>query len=281
MKRTPPASSLVGVPLGLAVVAEGVAAAGPLARDARARRAAGGDDGVRAVGAGAPPRVRVGGEDAPQHEELVQLQQVAVVADQHLDVWKKGLGVDWETEYLELSMEVQVINWALAWAFTLILLTALLRQAEYFCKFEICQQKTVSAGTVHSFAQVHLQSTRLESRVATFTTYLTLPVSVARFLIFTVGVEGLWALRTLDVDPALLQLDLDVDLEAVHARQMGAVPEEREVVHSGGRHAKRALTNLERRFQNHSLTRTKGEVILVESTCRLCVKFTAGGEYEL
>ena len=76
------------MPLGLAVVAEGVAAAGALARDARARGAAGGHHSVRAVGPRAPPRVRVGGEDAPQHQELVQLQQVAVVADQHLDVWK-------------------------------------------------------------------------------------------------------------------------------------------------------------------------------------------------
>ena len=70
-------------------------------------------------------------------------------------------------------------------------------------------------------------------------------------LIFTVGVEGLWTLRALDVDPSLLQLDLDVDLEAVHARQMRAVSEEWEVVHGRGRHTKRALPNLERHFQIH------------------------------
>ena len=44
----------------------------------------------------------------------------------------------------------------------------------------------------------------------------------------------LWALRALDVDPSLLQLDLHVDLEAVDARQMGAVSEEREVLHHRG-----------------------------------------------
>lgn len=74
------------MPFGLAVVTEGVAAAGPLARYPRARCAAGGDHGVRAVWSRAPPSVWIGCQDAPQHEELVELQQVVVVADQHLDV---------------------------------------------------------------------------------------------------------------------------------------------------------------------------------------------------
>lgn len=81
------------MPLGLAVVTEGVAAAGPLARYPRARSAAGGDHSVRAVWSRAPPSVGIGCQDASQHEELVELQQVVVVAYQHLNVWNQQFGM--------------------------------------------------------------------------------------------------------------------------------------------------------------------------------------------
>jgi hypothetical protein len=66
-------AGLVGVPLGLAVVAEAVAASGAIAGDAGAGGAAGGDHGVRAVGARAPAGVGVTGQDATEHEKLVEL----------------------------------------------------------------------------------------------------------------------------------------------------------------------------------------------------------------
>ena len=78
------------MPLGLAVIAEGVPAPGPLARDPGAGGAPGGDDGVSTVWGRTPAGVGVGGKDAPEHEELVELEEAAgLVADQHLDVWKK------------------------------------------------------------------------------------------------------------------------------------------------------------------------------------------------
>ena len=61
--------------------------------------------------------------------------------------------------------------------------------------------------------------------------------------------ESLGALRTPDVDPSLLQLDFYVDLEAVYARQMGAVSEERKMFHRRGMETERALPNLRKNFQ--------------------------------
>ena len=66
----------------------------------------------------------------------------------------------------------------------------------------------------------------------------------------TVRVESLGALRTLDVDPSLLQLDFYVDLEAVYTRQMGAVSEERKMFHRRRMETERALPNLRKSFQN-------------------------------
>ena len=60
-------ASLVGMPFGLAVVAKRVAAPRTLALDFGARCAARSDDGVGTVGARAPPRVRVGGQETPEH----------------------------------------------------------------------------------------------------------------------------------------------------------------------------------------------------------------------
>ena len=61
--------------------------------------------------------------------------------------------------------------------------------------------------------------------------------------------ESLGALRTLDVDPSLLQLDFYVDLEAVYTRQMGAVSEERKMFHRRRMETERALPNLRKSFQ--------------------------------
>ena len=63
------------------MVAEGRAAAGPLAEEARAAGAAGGHDDEVAVGRRTPARVRIGGQHAPQHKVLVLLQQRLVVKD--------------------------------------------------------------------------------------------------------------------------------------------------------------------------------------------------------
>ena len=82
----PRTTSLIGVPFGLAVVTEGVSAAGSFARYPRARRAAGSDHSVSAIWSRAPTSVWIGRKDAAQHEKLVELQQVVVIANQHLDV---------------------------------------------------------------------------------------------------------------------------------------------------------------------------------------------------
>ena len=70
----------------------------------------------------------------------------------------------------------------------------------------------------------------------------------------TVRVESLGALRTLDVDPSLLQLDFYVDLEAVYARQMGAVSKKRKMFHRRGMKTERALPNLRKSFRNYNLS---------------------------
>ena len=80
------------MPFSLAVVAKGVAAAGSLAGYPRARCAASGDHSVSAIWSRAPTSVWIGRQDASEHEELVELQQVVVVADQHLDVWNQQFG---------------------------------------------------------------------------------------------------------------------------------------------------------------------------------------------
>ena len=82
----PKTKSLIGVPFGLAVVTEGISAAGSLARYPRTRCAAGSDHSVSAIWSRAPTSVWIGCQDAAQHEELVEFQQVVVVANQHLDV---------------------------------------------------------------------------------------------------------------------------------------------------------------------------------------------------
>ena len=83
-------TSLVRVPLSLAVVAEAEPAARPLARDPGARGAPGRDHGEGAVGPGAPAGVWVRGQDPAEHEDLVELREVAVlVSDEGLDVWKR------------------------------------------------------------------------------------------------------------------------------------------------------------------------------------------------
>ena len=58
-----------------------------------------------------------------------------------------------------------------------------------------------------------------------------------------VGVEDLTALRTLEVDPALLDLDPDVLLQTHHAGQVVAVAQIGELVAAGLRQAQRALSD--------------------------------------
>ena len=60
----------------------------------------------------------------------------------------------------------------------------------------------------------------------------------------------LGALRTLDVDPSLLQLDFYVDLEAVHASQMGAISQEWKMLHRRRMETERALPNLRKDFSD-------------------------------
>ena len=60
----------------------------------------------------------------------------------------------------------------------------------------------------------------------------------------------LGALWTLDVNPPLLQLDFHVDLEAVHASQMGAISEEWKMLHRWRMETERALTNLRKDFSD-------------------------------
>ena len=58
-----------------------------------------------------------------------------------------------------------------------------------------------------------------------------------------VGVEDLTALRTLEVDPALLDLDPDVLLQTHHAGQVVAVAQIGELIAAGLRQAQRALSD--------------------------------------
>ena len=58
-----------------------------------------------------------------------------------------------------------------------------------------------------------------------------------------VGVEDLTTLRTLEVDPALLDLDPDVLLQTHHAGQVVAVAQIGELVAAGLRQAQRALSD--------------------------------------
>lgn len=74
-------AGLRGVPRRLAVVAERRAAPRRQARQLRTRRAARRYHRETAVGRGAPPRVRVGGERASHRELFVLLVQHRVVYD--------------------------------------------------------------------------------------------------------------------------------------------------------------------------------------------------------
>jgi hypothetical protein len=57
--------------------------------------------------------------------------------------------------------------------------------------------------------------------------------------------HGFDALGTLDVDPPLLEFYLDVDLEALHAEEVVAVPQQRELVQGDAGEAERTLSDLE------------------------------------
>ena len=69
-------------------------------------------------------------------------------------------------------------------------------------------------------------------------------------IVLTVRMHCLGALRTLDVDPSLLQLDFYVDLEAVHASQMGAISQEWKMLHRRRMETERALPNLRKDFSD-------------------------------
>lgn len=78
-------AGLVRVPLGLAVVTEAHPAPGPLTAELRARRTTSGNHGERAVRRRAPARVRVGRQDAAQHQVLV-LGHERLLLDQRSNV---------------------------------------------------------------------------------------------------------------------------------------------------------------------------------------------------
>ena len=64
--------------------------------------------------------------------------------------------------------------------------------------------------------------------------------------ILTVWMHGFGALRTLNVDPALLQLDLDVALEALETGQVVTIAEEGELINGHADEAQGALTDLKK-----------------------------------